>query len=82
LQKMALDLFTIRAMSDEPERVFSSTGIMVRPHRSKHSVKTIAASQCLRSWSEEGIVTFQIFEKMEDRLQHMKTVKIDEQLHS
>jgi hypothetical protein len=32
LQKMALGVFTIPAMSDEPERVFSSTGLMVKPH--------------------------------------------------
>jgi hypothetical protein len=32
LQKMALDVFTIPAMSDEPERVFGSTGLMVKPH--------------------------------------------------
>jgi hypothetical protein len=35
LQKIALDVFTIPAMSDEPEKVFSSTGLMVRPHRSR-----------------------------------------------
>lgn len=78
LQKMALDLYTIPAMSDESERVFSSTGIMVRPHRSKLSIMTIAASQFLSSWSKEGIVTFQSFEKMKDRLQHMETIQIDE----
>jgi len=65
-----------------PERVFSSTGILVRPYRSKLSVKTIAASQCLRSWSKEGIVTFQIFEKMKDRLQHIETIQINEKLYS
>jgi hypothetical protein len=31
LQKLALNLFTIPAMSDEPERVFSSAGAMITP---------------------------------------------------
>jgi len=38
-QKMALDVFTIPAMSDKPERVFNSTGLMVRPYRSRLSQK-------------------------------------------
>jgi hypothetical protein len=55
-------------MSDEPERVFSSCGIMIRPHQSSLSPKMIAASQCLRSWSREGLVTYNIFDRMDTRL--------------
>jgi hypothetical protein len=68
LQKLALTIFSIPAMSDEPERVFSSCGIMIRPHRSSLSPKMIAASQCLRSWSREGLVTYNIFDRMATRL--------------
>jgi hypothetical protein len=77
LQKMALDVFTIPAMSDEPERVFSSTGLMVRPHRSRLSQKIIAMSQCLRNWSRQDLVTFQIFDTMKERLQHVETLHED-----
>jgi hypothetical protein len=64
LQRLALTIFSIPAMSDEPERVFSSCGIMIRPHRSSLSPKMIAASQCLPSWSREGLVTYNIFDRM------------------
>ncbi|KAI4846135.1 hypothetical protein E4T44_05232 [Aureobasidium sp. EXF-8845] len=74
LQKMALDVFTIPAMSDEPERVLSSTGLMVRPHQSRLSQRVIAMSQCLRNWSRQNLVTFQIFETMKERLQHVEAI--------
>ena len=74
---MALDVFTIPAMSDEPERVFSSTGLMVRPHRSRLSQKVVAMSQCLKNWSRQDLVTFQIFETMKERLQHVEAMHVD-----
>jgi hypothetical protein len=77
LQKMALDVFTIPAMSDEPKMMFSSTGLMARPHRSRLSQKDIAMSQCLRNWSQQDLVTFQIFETMKERLQHVETLHQD-----
>jgi hypothetical protein len=77
LQKMALDVFTIPAISDEPERVFSSTGLMVRPHRSQLSHKVIAMSQCLGNWSRQDLVTFHIFETMKERLQHVEALHED-----
>jgi hypothetical protein len=76
LQKMALDVFTISAISDEPERMCSSTGLMVRPHRSRLSQKVIAISQCLRNWSRQDLVTFQIFETMKERLQHVEAMHV------
>lgn len=68
LQRLALNVFTIPAMSDEPERVFSSCGCMVVPHISTLSAKHICCCQCLRSWSREGLVTFQIFDQMSKRV--------------
>ncbi|KAG2164741.1 hypothetical protein JADG_004480 [Aureobasidium aubasidani] len=41
LSRMARDLFTILAMSDEPERVFSSCGNIVTPQRGKLSGEAI-----------------------------------------
>lgn len=58
LLQMALDVFTIPAMSDEPERTFSSTGIMVRPHRSNLDAEIIGHMQCVKSWKKQGVVDF------------------------
>lgn len=57
LSQMAIDLFTIPAMSDEPERTFSSTGLMVTPHRSRLSPEIIGQAQCLKSWQQQGIIS-------------------------
>jgi hypothetical protein len=74
---MALDVFAIPAMSDELERVFGSTGLMVRPHRLRLSQKVVAMSQCLRNWSRQDLVTFQIFGTMKERLQHVEAMHVD-----
>lgn len=57
LSRMARDLFTIPAMSDEPERVFSSCGNMVTPQRGKLSGEAIEEAQCIKSWMRHGIIT-------------------------
>jgi hypothetical protein len=74
---MALDVFTIPAMSDEPERVFNSARLMVGPHRSRLSQKVVAMSQCLRNWLRQDLVTFQIFGIMRERLQHVEAMHED-----
>jgi hypothetical protein len=56
LSQMALDIFTIPAMSDEPERSFSSSGIMVRPHRSNLEADIIGYTQCVKSWMRHNII--------------------------
>jgi hypothetical protein len=56
LSKMARDLFTIPAMSDEPERVFSSAGLMVTPSRGRLSAKAIGQTQCVKSWIKTGVI--------------------------
>lgn len=57
LSKMARDLFTIPAMSDEPERVFLSCGNMVTPQRGKLSGEAIKEAQCIKNWIRHGIIT-------------------------
>jgi hypothetical protein len=54
--KMARDLFTIPAMSDESERVFSNAGPKVTPLRGQSSAKTIGQTQCVRSWIKTGVI--------------------------
>jgi len=56
LSQMALGDFTIPAMSDKPERSFSSTAIMVRPHRSKLEADIIGYTQCVKSWMRHNII--------------------------
>jgi hypothetical protein len=43
-------------MSDEPERVFSSAGLMVTPLRGRLSAKTIGQTQCVKSWIKTGVI--------------------------
>lgn len=52
---MALDLFSIPAMSSEPERIFSLAGLMVIDRRNRLNSDVIQASQCIRSWEQHGI---------------------------
>jgi hypothetical protein len=44
-------------MPDEPERIFSSAGLMITPHRGWLSARTIAEVQCVTSKIKTGIVT-------------------------
>lgn len=87
LQKLALTIFTIPGMSDEPERCFSSTGVMIQPRRGTISPKHAAAAQCLKSWSNQGLATFSIFDRMAARLQSLESAEseqycgVTEQIH-
>jgi hypothetical protein len=56
LTKMALDMLSIPAMSDEPERLFSRLGHMVTKHRNHLKPQTIQATQCLQSWAKAKII--------------------------
>jgi hypothetical protein len=56
LSRMAIDIFSIPAMSAEPERVFSMAGAMCSPRRSRLNAKSIQVCQCLRSWHSAGII--------------------------
>ena len=65
LSHMALDIFTNPAMSDKPERSFSSTGIMVRPHISNLEADIIGYMQCLKSWMRHIIGLHSAFQRPE-----------------
>jgi len=47
---MALDVFSIPAMSDEPERIFSLAGCMVIDRRNRLKADAVQAGQCLKNW--------------------------------
>lgn len=56
LAKMALDLLSVPAMSDEAERIFSRLTLMITNRRNHIEQPTIQASQCLFSWDKAGII--------------------------
>lgn len=58
LAVMALDILTVRPMSDEPERQFSDTGIMVTNRRNRLRSDTIAATMSLKSWTKEVVISW------------------------
>lgn len=53
---MALDIFSIPAMSSDPERTFSLSGDTVSPKRNALQAETVGAAQCLKSWDNNGVV--------------------------
>lgn len=56
LSQMAIDVFSVPAMSSEPERIFSLTGQMVSAHRGRVKADLIGAAQCISSWERSGII--------------------------
>lgn len=56
LSRMALDLLSNPPMSAECERLFSFTGQMVSPLRTRLEASTIGITQTLRSWVRNGLI--------------------------
>ena len=56
LTRMAMDLFSVPAMSSECERVFSETKRLITDDRNRLSPKAIEASQCQKNWLHGGLV--------------------------
>jgi hypothetical protein len=52
---MALEILTIRAMSTEVERVFSSTKLIITDRQARLKVDIIEACECLNHWEAAGI---------------------------
>lgn len=55
LYLMAIDIFSIPAMSSEPERVFSGTKNTISNNRASLNMESIQATQCLKSWFRSGL---------------------------
>ena len=53
---MALDVLSIAPMSAECERLFSVSGQMVSPLRTRMEASTIGVTQTLRSWVRSGLI--------------------------
>ena len=56
---MAVDVFSIPAMSSEPERVFSGAKRTMSDHRMSMKIDTVELLECLKSWFKFGIYTEQ-----------------------
>ena len=52
LSCMAIDILTIPAMSDEPERVFSNAKLTLHELRSRLGMETLRAFECIKSWNK------------------------------
>lgn len=56
IAKLALDIYSIPAMSSECERVFSETKRIITDDRNQLGEDTIEALQCQKNWLDSGIV--------------------------
>ena len=57
LSRMAIDVFSVPAMSSEPERVFSGAKHTLTEQRMRCNIETIQLLECLKSWFRLGIFT-------------------------
>jgi hypothetical protein len=57
LAKMALDVYSTPACSDEPERIFSEGGALLAPRRRQLTGDHVQEILCLKSWQRSGIIT-------------------------
>ena len=62
---MALDIYSVPAMSDEPERIFLQTGHVLAPRRRSLMSKSMEQLMCMKSWLKQGVAHLDggIFEK-------------------
>lgn len=65
LAAMALDIYSVPAMSDEPERIFSQTGHVLAPRRRSLTSKSMEQLMCMKSWLKQGVAHLDggLFEK-------------------
>lgn len=57
LSAMAIDIFSIPAISSEPERVFSGTKHTITAERASLNPETTEALECMKSWFSAGLFT-------------------------
>lgn len=57
LSAMALDIFAVPAMSDEPERLFSNAGNTLSPRRRMMQDDTTESLMIMKSWLQQDVVS-------------------------
>lgn len=65
LSRMAIEILSVPPMPSEPERLFSVSGAMVAPKRTRLDASTIGVAMTLRSWFQAGLVKQSIMEATE-----------------
>jgi len=70
---MSVELMSIPAMSDEPERLFSSAKLLISDLRNRLGDDIIEAAECLKSWVKQGL----IFGATESDMVHMEKMLTD-----
>ena len=58
---MALDIFSIPAMSADPERLFSSSKQVLKDTRNRLKSDALEALEYLKSWAKEGILLSNVY---------------------
>jgi hypothetical protein len=56
LAQMGVELVSIPAMSDQPERLLSSAKLLISDRRNSLGDDIIEASECPKSWAEQGLI--------------------------
>jgi hypothetical protein len=64
LSYMAIDILSIPAISDEPERVFSGARRTISWERGQLAPETVEMTECLKHWKKTGILD--VFLESED----------------
>jgi hypothetical protein len=57
---MAINLFTIPAMSNGLERTFSSCSLMITLHRGSLKSDVVKYTQCTKNWLRNGVILPQV----------------------
>ena len=63
LRRLAQDIFSIPPMSDEPERVFSSTRRIISWDRARLNDDTLQQLQCIKHWKQNGHISHVLLEE-------------------
>ncbi|PMB71275.1 putative AC transposase [Beauveria bassiana] len=67
LHQMAIDILSVPAMSDDPERVFSCARRTISWDRARLTPETVERTQCLGSWVKNDLIR-KVYVSMEDEL--------------
>jgi hypothetical protein len=65
LAVMALDIYSVPAIHDEPEWIFSQIGHILAPRRRSLTSKSMEQLMCMKSWLKQGVAHLDgsLFEK-------------------
>lgn len=67
LHQMAIDILSVPAMSDDPERVFSCARRTISWDRARLAPETVERTQCLSSWVKNDLIR-KVYVSVEDEL--------------